>query len=108
MPHQTSKTDYILFFLLLIIFLVSFFCWSSFGDLHYTSMYDPSEHSQVNMAVYIIPIFLIAEMFSIVILRDKPRLREIDKKFYLILFIRMIKNKLHEGIDEYHQWRNKH
>jgi hypothetical protein len=107
MPQQASKTDYFIFILLLIVFLISFFGWSSFGDLHYTSMNDPTSHSEVNMAVYIIPLFLIAEMFSIVVLPGKPRLREINKKLYITLFILKIKKKLREGIDEYHQWRTK-
>lgn len=86
MPFQITKGDYILFIIALIVFEYSFFFYP-------------------NIQIYISSLVCIYEMFHMTVLVGKPRLREINKRFYIMLFILKIKNKFKEGIDEYHEWR---
>jgi hypothetical protein len=107
MPFKLTKFNYILTAGLFIGFIVSFFFLSRWGDFHYTSNPDPAGSSTVSIGVYLIPFFVIYEMFAILVLPGKKRIKEIDKKvlFYRLLF--RVRNEIRKGWDDYHRWRKK-
>lgn len=107
MPIQASRFDHILTIMLFILFVISFFIWSRWGDLHYCTNPDPAKESDINMAVYIIPLFLIYELFTIYLLDGRPRLREIDKQLMLLKLKLIIRKKLQETKEDYRRFRSK-
>jgi hypothetical protein len=111
MPFHRTRSDYILITLLFSVFFWALFFGSRIGDLHYSTNAgcekDPAFISDINMAVYIIPFFLIYEMFIIYVFEGKPRIREINKKLLVLRFKTIVRNKLQDGIDDYHRWRTR-
>lgn len=78
--------NYVLFLFSLVVFLWSFFFYWT-------------------VAIYLCSVFCIYEMFAIVVLPGKPRLREIDKRLLLYRMLMVIKNKIRGGWDDYFTWR---
>lgn len=111
MPIKATRFDYIITTILFIGFILSFFVWSTWGDLHYSTnagvKQDPAFTSDISMAVFIIPIFLIYEMFTIYYFHGMPRLRELPKGILFLRFRLAINKKIQDGIDDYSRWRTK-
>jgi hypothetical protein len=109
MPIKASRYDYILTTILFFLFLVSFFLWSTIGDLHFSTNPDPAHDSKINMAVYVIPLFLIYEMFTIYYFNGMPRIRELDKEILMLKIRLAIKKKIEKTKEECHQyyWKKK-
>lgn len=107
MPFQESRWINYGSIALLVLFLISFFLLSKWGDLHYSSMVDERNISNINMLVFLLPIFLIYALIHMTVLIGKPRIKEIDKKLLLYKLKIFIHKKLQEVNDEYHQWKTK-
>jgi ABC-type uncharacterized transport system fused permease/ATPase subunit len=107
MPFQESRWINLGSIALLVLFLIGFFILSKWGDLHYSSMVDERNISNINMLVFLLPIFLIYALIHMTVLIGKPRIKEIDKKLLLYKLRLIIRKKLEEGITEYHQWKTK-
>lgn len=88
MPFRESNWNYIGFLLLLIVFLYTFFY-------------------ALSIATYLCSLFCIIEIFAIVFLPGKPRLRELNLKLRFTVLILRFFSKIQDGWDEYHRWRNK-
>jgi hypothetical protein len=111
MPIKATRFDYILTTILFIGLILSFFAWSTWGDLHYSTNAgvhdDPASTSKINMAVYVIPLFLVYEMFTIYYFDGKPKLRELPKGIMFLSLRLAINKKIQDGIDDYRRWRTK-
>jgi len=109
MPFQPpNKYDYVLIFFLIILFSYAFFCNSFYpsrdaeGNIIYTIVNGERRTlPSINMVCYIAPLFIIVELFKILVFPGKPRLREIPWK----LHVYCIADKIYEGKKEYHDWR---
>jgi len=111
MPIKASRYDYILTIFLFIAFMISFFFWSDFGDTHYSSnagaKQDPAFQQHINMAVLVIPLFLIYEFFNIYYFNGMPRIRELDKGILMLRIRLAINKKMEKTKEEYNYWRKK-
>jgi len=111
MPLDRTRTDYVLTILLFVLFFLSFFLWSHWGDMHVSSNSgadaDPAFISTISLGVPVTTLFLVYEMFGIFILPGKPRIREINKGVIFLRLKIMIQKKLQEGIDDYFRYKNR-
>ncbi len=111
MPIITTRFDYILTTILFIGLILSFFVWSTWGDQHYSTNSGVTQEtaftSKMNMAVYVIPLFLIYEWFTIYYFNGMPRLRELPKGLLLLRLRLLINKKIQEGTDDYKKWKSR-
>lgn len=107
MPFRRTGLDYLMTTILLIAFLVAFFVFSAWGDLHGQTNPDKASASRINDFVVIGPLILIYEMFQLVVLPGKRRGRELPWRLYGILFTDTIRQKFISGLHEYRSWRKR-
>jgi len=88
MPFKVTKMNYLLFFMSMSLFLFFFFFYR-------------------NIAMHLCCIFCIYEMFAIVVLPGKPRLREMNIKMRLYGMLFLFRDKIRGGWDEYDQWKKR-
>jgi len=104
---RRTALDYFITAMFLAVFVWAFFFGSKWGDMHYTSMGDdPGLISEINMQVILAPLILIYELFQLVILPGKTRLKYLPWRFWLALFVFMVYKKIKTGIQEYKNWRS--
>lgn len=107
MPFKTTKLDLFVTLVISVLFLYALI-FSSYKPARFengTLMRSEEQWREtgddrvptVNLFVVIAPIILIYEFVQIVILPGKPRLREINKRAYIIRFRAKIRDKIDEG-----------
>ena len=117
-PQEKFKLgllDILVFLGVLIVYLWAFFfdSWIPMLMENGTAYTFIDPHSvlrtipKVNMQVYLGPVILIYEMFVLIIFNGKYRGRYLPWRLYFDILILMIKNKLHEGLQDYKEWRKK-
>ena len=102
MPIRVTKVDYIVAFVIAGVFLYAFFflSWIPILDAEGEKIINPNTGlslPQVNLFVVIGPIILLYEIFLFTCLDGKPKLKEINKKYYIYLFVKAFKDKIQEG-----------
>jgi hypothetical protein len=115
MAFRNTRLDYFVLIIVTVLFLYSFFFlnlkpamdsngsiirsennWHNYGD---DTVYS------INMFSVIAPIIIIYEMVIIFYMPGKKRLREINKRAYIIRFNAMVRDKITDGMDEYREWK---
>lgn len=124
MPFRNSRIDFFVTTVAFIVFIYAFF-FASFhpmldadGDIIYTKksngipvyskVNDGTYHTiqEINLQIFIAPIVLIYEMFVLIVLPGKPKLRELPWKIYRLQLKFIILDKLDEGLQELREWRS--
>jgi len=105
MVFRRTRLDIIVTSVMFIAFIWAFFFGSKFGDLHYCTNPDKATLSYINNFVLIAGIILIYEMFQLIVLPGRTRLREYDKRIVLLKMKILVRKKIDEGIEEYRHWR---
>lgn len=97
---RTTRWDYLLFIGAMIVFLWAFF----FDSFKPVMLPDGTIGMSLNMQVFICPVILIYSVFIIFFSEGMPRIRDLNKRLLLIVFIGKIRDKWTEGMDEYREW----
>lgn len=110
---KTTKLDIAVFLIVTCIFVWAFF-FDSFRPLiddegNVTYYIDRNGCRQVvrtiNLQVIIAPLIMTYEMVVLVLLNGKTRGRYLPWDLYYRLFCYKVKQKIKDGVNEYHEWK---
>jgi len=109
MPIRITRFDYFVFMVVIIVFTWAFVfdSWVPMKDENGDIITDEygNPYPRINIQVFIAPLIALYEIFLVCFLDGKPKLREINWRLQLVLFIKIFKDKLDEGKKLHQEWR---
>jgi|GEM_PF-2437490 len=109
MPIRVTRFDYFVFMVVIIVFTWAFFVdsWKPLEDENGNIITDGygNSYPRINIQVFIAPLIAVYEIFLVCFLDGKAKLREIDWRLHITLFIGGVRNKIKNGKQEYIEWK---